>query len=140
MGSPAEVGNQEMAQAGVGAPEAIPVEERPAASLRLLIEGVGNEREGAKNQVYLVTVSRVLHATQQDAGYQDVTQWSREAVGNAVRDALDHPVQTLRGIGLASAVVGSLGVRCSEGGCSCFNEPARALRLVGCRWAWPGRL
>ena len=76
---------QEMAQAGVG------IEEGPAASVRNLIDSVGKECVGAKTEIYLVTVSRVLIAAQQNAGYQDVPQLSREAVGNAVHDALDNP-------------------------------------------------
>ena len=65
-----------MAQAEVDAPEGMQARGQ-------LVESVGPETQGAKIHCYQVTMSRVLAATQEAAGYQDVNALSREAVGNA---------------------------------------------------------
>jgi hypothetical protein len=87
--SPTMAQNQKMVQAGVGELEGGHQEGNPVR--RLLVEGASPEKENARNRIYLVTIFRVSADTGVQAGSQDVSQLSREAVGNAVRDALNSP-------------------------------------------------
>jgi len=62
--------------------------------LKKLIDLKG-EKSDARQQIYLVTISRVLAATLADGrAYADLTDMARKTIADAVRDAFDHPVST----------------------------------------------
>ena len=60
-------------------------------------DALGAEAADANQQVYLVTVSRVLPGTV--TSYQDISQLSRSQVADMIRDALDNPVSAASGAG-----------------------------------------
>lgn len=53
---------------------------------------LGCEDKAARQQVYLVTVARVLPGTRASSGYKDVAKLTRAELLNMVRDAFDNPV------------------------------------------------
>ena len=63
-----------------------------SASLKHLLEAVGEESSDANLQVYLGTSSHLLPETLAVGHLIDVSTLSREAVCNMVRDAFDNPV------------------------------------------------
>jgi hypothetical protein len=64
-----------------------------AAAVDELLQAVGRERDDAKQQVYLVTFSRILAATlAADPALRDPTILSRDQIGAALQDSLDDPL------------------------------------------------
>ena len=57
-----------------------------------LLEDVGSEDGGANQQIYLITVSRVLPEVMASAGFRDVETLTRAELRDMVRDAFDDPV------------------------------------------------
>ena len=72
--------------------------ETPAERMASLIKELGGEDTGAKQCVYLGTLSRVLPETLAQAdNLVDVSGLSRQEVGEAVRKAFDNPLQGAAG-------------------------------------------
>ena len=59
-----------------------------------LLEAVGGENGEARQQVYLITISRVLPGMAAAAGYKDIAALTRAEVMTAIRDSLDNPVSS----------------------------------------------
>ena len=57
-----------------------------------LLGDVGSEDGGANQQIYLITVSRVLPEVMASAGFRDVETLTRAELRDMVRDAFDDPV------------------------------------------------
>ncbi len=57
-----------------------------------LLEDVGSEDGGANQQIFLITVSRVLPEVMASAGFRDVETLTRAELRDMVRDAFDDPV------------------------------------------------
>ena len=69
---------------------------QPAGTAPFIEQALANGKEDprARQQVYLVTVSRVLPATLANVpGFRDLAQLSREDIANAMRDALENPMK-----------------------------------------------
>ena len=71
--------------------------ETPAQRMAKIIEDLGQENKGAKQYVYLVTLSRVLPDTLAQGNLKDVTGMDRESVGECVRKAFDDPLHPASG-------------------------------------------
>ena len=60
--------------------------------------GLKGEKDDARQQIYLVTISRVLGARLEDGrAYVDLTDMDRKTIGDAVRESFDHPESTAAG-------------------------------------------
>jgi len=71
--------------------------QKTASFLKMLLDLKG-EKDDARQQIYLVTISRVLAARLEDGrAYADLTDMERKTIGDAVREAFDHPESTAAG-------------------------------------------
>ena len=62
-----------------------------------LLGAVGGEDGDARQQVYLVTISRVLPGVAAAGGYKDLASLTRAEVASAIRDSFDNPISAGKG-------------------------------------------
>ena len=106
MSSPARSAKRSRSVGGTAPP---PLPERTPD----MIEDVGEEQEGGRKQVYLVTISRVLPAVLESGAHCQIQDLATADVAAAVRDCLENPLVSEAG-GRRSAREGPA---CPEVGC-----------------------
>ena len=70
---------------------------RKSTPFQASLTDASGERDDAKQQVYLVTVPRVLLGSLASRGYCDVSQATKKEPAEMIRDALENPMSSSSG-------------------------------------------